>query len=298
MASDAAAETRTARRVALTGIAVSAALAVLNIVVGTIAQSTSVVATGIEFAGDVLASTIVLVGMVVAVRPADENHPYGHGRVETLAAFVVGLILAAAGVGICWNSLQNVGAHHPPPSGHAITVLVIAIAARGVMSFAKFRIGRRVRSASLVADAWNDAVDMLAASTALVAVGLAMYDSERFLAADHYGGAAVGIIVVVTGLRVLREASLELMDTMPDSVMMQAVQAAAREVPEVLGVDKARARKTGFSYHVDLHIEVDPSLSVAQSHIIAGRVRRHVRNQIAWVDDVLVHVEPASGSTS
>ena len=298
MTSDVAAETRTARRVALTGIGVSATLAVLNILVGTVAQSTSVVATGVEFAGDVLASTIVLVGMVVAVRPADANHPYGHGRIETLAAFVVGLILAAAGVGICWNSLQNVGAHHPPPSRHAITVLVIAIAARGVMSFAKFRIGRRVRSASLVADAWNDAVDMLAASTALVAVGLAMYDSDRFLAADHYGGAAVGIIVVVTGLRVLREASLELMDTMPDSVMMQAVQAAAREVPEVLGVDKARARKTGFSYHVDLHIEVDPALTVAQSHIVAGRVRRHVRDQIAWVDDVLVHVEPASGSTS
>jgi cation diffusion facilitator family transporter len=275
---------------------VGATLAVLNIVVGLAAHSTSVVATGVEFAGDVLASTIVFVGMVIAVKPADENHPYGHGRVETLAAFAVGLILVAAGIGICWNSLQNVGAHHPPPSGHAIVVLVIAIAARGVMSMAKFRVGRRVRSASLVADAWNDAVDMLAAATALSAVSLAMYDSGRFLAADHYGGAAVGVIVILTGLRVLRDASLELMDTMPDAGMLDAVRAAAGDVPEVLGVDKTRARKTGFKYHVDLHIEVDPSLTVAQSHVVAGRVRRHVRDQVAWVDDVLVHVEPAGSS--
>jgi divalent metal cation (Fe/Co/Zn/Cd) transporter len=83
---------------------------------------------------------------------------------------------------------------------------------------------------------------------------------------------------------------------MPDAVMLDAVRAAAGDVPDVLGVDKTRARKTGFKYHVDLHIEVDPSLTVAQSHVVAGRVRRHVRDQVAWVDDVLVHVEPAGSS--
>src|SRR4029079_6360849 len=135
---DAADETRTARRVALTGIAVSATLAVLNIVVGTIAQSPSVCATGVEFAGDVLASTIVLIGMIVAVKPADENHPYGHGRVETLAAFLVGVILVVGGIGICWNSLHGVGETHAPPSRAAIVVLVVAIALRGTMSVVKY----------------------------------------------------------------------------------------------------------------------------------------------------------------
>ena len=286
-------DARIGRRVALAGIAVSALLATLNIVVGIATGSTSVVATGVEFAGDVLASTVVLIGMSVAVKPADENHPYGHGRIETLAAFIVGIILVAGGAGICWNSLQAVGETHPPPSLAAIAVLVVAITLRGVMSAVKFRVGRRIQSASLIADAWNDTVDILAATAALTAVALAMYDSARFLAADHYGGFAVGLIVILTGLRVLRDASLELMDTMPSREMIERVRAAALEVPGVLGVDKSYARKTGFRYHVDLHIQVDPDLTVATSHVISGRVRAQVREQLGWVADVLVHVEPA-----
>lgn len=281
------------RRVALAGIVVSALLASLNIAVGLWARSTSVVAAGAEFAGDVLASTVVLLGLSVASRPADPEHPYGHGRVESLAAFVVGLILAAGGAGICWRSLHEVGADHPPPALAAIAVLVVAIVVRAVMASLKFRLGRRIRSSSLIADAWNDAVDILAALVALIAVALAMFDSRRFLAADHYGGFAVGIIVVLTGLRVLREASLDLMDTMPEGPMIDAVRKVAEAVPGVHGIDKSFARKTGLHYHVDLHIEVEPALTVAEAHVIAGKVRGEIRRQIDWVADVLVHVEPA-----
>ena len=284
---------RTGRRVALAGIVASALLATLNIVVGMRTHSVSVVATGLEFAGDVLASTIVVLSMIVAVKPADKDHPYGHGRVETLAALVVGLILAAGGAAICWRSLQGVGELHVPPSAAAIVVLVVAIAVRGVLSAIKFRVGRRLHSTSLVADAWNDTVDILAAAAALTAVALAMYDGSRFLAADHYGGFAVGIIMILTAVRVLRDASLELVDTMPADDKIERVRAVALEVPGVLGVDKSYARKTGFRYHVDLHIEVAPDLTVAASHAIAGEVRTRVRERLGWVADVLVHVEPA-----
>lgn len=271
---------------------VSALLATINITVGLLTGSSSVLATGVEFAGDVLASSIVLLGMIVAVKPPDSDHPYGHGRIETLAAFVVGLILAAGGLGICWNSIRAIGDQHPPPSTAAIAVLIFAGLVRSVMSAVKFRVGRRINSAALVADAFNDTVDILAAVVALTAVGLAMYDTDRFLAADHYGGFAVGIIVVLTAMRVLRDAALELMDTMPAGEMIEHVRASAAQVPGVLGVDKSYARKTGFRYHVDLHIEVDPQLTVAESHAIAGQVRSRVRDEIGWVADVLVHVEP------
>ena len=293
MARQVPSDTQIGRRVAAVGIAASALLATLNVIVGILTQSTSVVATGVEFAGDVLASTVVLLGMIVAVKPADQDHPYGHGRVETLAAFIVGLILVLGGFGICWNSLQSVGDRHLPPSSAAIVVLLVAIVLRAVMSGVKFRVGRRIRSAALVADAWNDAVDILAACAALTAVSLAMYDSGRFLAADHYGGFAVGIIVVLTGVRVLRDASLDLIDTMPGDEMMADVRTAALNVPGVSAVDKSYARKTGFKYHIDLHIEVDPELTVDAAHVIAGQVRTHVRADVGWVADVLVHVEPA-----
>lgn len=284
------------RRVAFASMAASALLAAVNIITGLVTQSSSVLATGFEFAGDVLASSIVLLGMIAAVKPADSDHPYGHGRIETLAALVVGLILAAGGVVICWNSLRAIGTHHPPPSFAAIVVLILAAAIRGVMSGVKFRVGRRINSAALVADALNDTVDIFAAVVALTAVGLAMYDAKRFLAADHYGGFAVGIIVVLTAARVLRDASLELMDTMPAAGMIEHVRASAAQVPGVLGVDKSYARKTGFRYHVDLHIEVDPALTVAESHAIAGQVRSRVRDELGWVADVLVHVEPSASA--
>jgi cation diffusion facilitator family transporter len=285
---------RTARRVTLAGMAVSGLLAGSNIIVGLLAHSTSVVATGFEFAGDVLASSIVLVGIGIAARPADENHPYGHGRFETLSAFVVGAILAVAGVTISYKSLQAIDVRHTPPGLSAAAALVAAIVLRGIMSSVKFRVGRRLRSSALVADAWNDAVDILSAMAALTAVALAAYDPVRFLAADHYGGFVVGAVVVITGIRVARDASLDLVDTMPSPELTSEILRVASSVPGVRGIDKLFARKTGLQYHIDLHIEVDPMLTVAESHAIAGHVRSTLKRELRWVADVLVHVEPTA----
>ena len=168
-----------------------------------------------------------------------------------------------------------------------------AIAIRGVMSTMKFRVGRKIQSASLVADAWNDAIDILSAVAALIAVGLTIYDPSRFLAADHYGGFAVGLVVIVTGFRVMRDTSLELMDTMPEGNFTAEVRRVALSVPGVAGVEKCFARKTGLQYHVDLHLEVDPNMTVWASHELATRVRIGICDELQWVADVLVHVEPA-----
>jgi cation diffusion facilitator family transporter len=284
---------RTARRVTLLGIGASIILATTNVTVGLLAHSTSVVATGFEFAGDVLASSIVFIGMGVAALPADENHPYGHGRFETLAAFVVGLILTSAGVIISYQSLQGIGARHVPPGASAVFALLGAIAVRSVMSVVKFRLGRRLRSSALIADGWNDAVDILSSLAALTAVALATYDPSRFLVADHYGGFVVGIVVALTGIRVARDASLELVDTMPSSDLTDEVSRVARSVAGVEGIDKVFGRKTGLQYHLDLHVEVNPTLTVAASHAIAGHVRATLKRDLPWIADVLVHVEPS-----
>ena len=284
---------RTARRVIITGIAVSTVLAAANIVVGLREHSTSVAAAGFEFAGDVLASTIVFVAMTLSARPADDDHPYGHGRIETLSAFIVGGILMLAGTLICYRSLLAVTELHAPPGRIAVVTLLAAIVLRGAMSVIKFRMGRRLRSSALVADAWNDAVDILSATAALLAVILTTYDATRFLAADHYGGFVVGIVVVLTGVRVARDASLELIDSMPTSELTEHLASIARTVPGVQGVDKLFARKTGLQYHIDLHIELHPALSVAESHAIAGRVRSTLKRDVPWVADVLIHVEPS-----
>ncbi len=283
------------RRVAAWSILASALLAAANLTIGLRAGSTSVVAAGLEFAGDVLASTFVLAGMYIAAKPADSNHPYGHGRFETIAGLIVGMILAAGGAGICYRSLQKVGEGHDPPALFAVWPLLGAIVVRSFMLAIKLRVGRRIRSSSLVADAWNDGVDILSAAAALGALGLTLHNPAEFLAADHYGGVAVGVVVTLTGFRVIRDASLELTDTMPDGGSLDEIRSVALRVPGVIAVEKCFARKTGLRYHVDLHLEVDPNSTVWESHAVAKEVRTLLSRQLDWIADVLIHVEPAPG---
>jgi cation diffusion facilitator family transporter len=154
-------------------------------------------------------------------------------------------------------------------------------------------VGRRIQSAALVADGWNDMVDILSALTALTALGLTLHDPASFLMADHFGGFAVGLIVCFTAIRVVRDTSLQLMDTMPDERLMEHIRHVTVKVPGVHGVEKCYARKTGFQYHVDLHLEVDPDMTVRESHEIAHEVRLQILEKLDWVADVLVHVEPS-----
>lgn len=273
-------------------MAVSGLLALLKITAGWIAGSMAVMADGLESAGDVLTSGVVMFGLWVAARPPDDNHPYGHGRFETLTGLAIGIALALTGLAISWRSLAGLSGPHEVPASWAVWPLVISIAAKSGLSVFKFRAGRRIGSSALIADAWNDSVDILSGAVALAAVGLTLHDPARFLTADHWGGFAIGLIVIVLGLRLMREASLHLMDTMPSDRRMRLIRAAALTVPGALAVEKCFARKTGLRYHVDLHLEVDPELTVRLSHSLAEQVRNRIKDELPWVADVLVHVEP------
>jgi len=280
-----------ARRVALASIGVSAVLAVVKIVVGLSANSVALVSDGLESTADFFTSGLVLAGLWVASKPADEDHPYGHGRFETLTGLAIGLMLVAAGTGICLRALEHRNDQHAPAL-YAIWPLAGSILLKSILSAAKFRFSRRIGSAGLKADAWNDFVDILSGSVALIAVLLAVFVPQKMSAADHYGGFLIGLIVIFIGLRVARETVLQLMDTMPDEGQMAQIRDAAMRVDGALGIEKCFARKTGLRYHVDLHLEVDPDLTVRASHEIATDVKHAIKNELDWVEDVLVHVEP------
>ena len=280
------------RRIAITSMLVSAGLAAAKITIGLRAHSTATVSDGVESAGDVLASGLVLLGLIIAAKPPDSEHPYGHGRLETLSALAVGMLLVATGVLIAFESLHLTHGSSHAPSAYAVWPLIASIVIKSVMSAAKWRYGRRIQSSGLVADAWNDTVDILSGTTALIGLGLTLLDPQKFSAADRIGGSAVGVIVVFLGIRVVRDTMLQLMDTMPDPEAMDRIRMAGLTVPGVLGIEKCFARKTGLKWHVDLHLEVDPAMTVYDSHEIATQVKEKIRSEVDWVADVLVHVEP------
>ena len=284
---------QTGQRVAAAGMIVSGLLSVLKVVVGLAGHSTAVVADGLESGGDVFASGLVLLALILAPKPADENHPYGHGRVEILTGLLIGLVLTAGGTLICYLSFEHLGQPRLPLAAYVVWPLAISLVAKTGLAGFKFHYGRKLKSAALTADAWNDSMDTVSATAALIAVGLTLADPVRHLDADRYGGMVVGLIVISAGARVAWDTSLQLMDTMPDDELMKQIREAASGVPGVRGVEKCYARKTGLRYHVDLHLEVDPALTVRQSHQIAHEVRQRVVATLDWVADVLVHVEPA-----
>jgi cation diffusion facilitator family transporter len=202
-------------------------------------------------------------------------------------------VLFSAGIAISFHAIYAVHDVTRAPAAYAIGPLIVSIFAKLYMVRYKYSTARRILSAALMADAANDGIDALSGFVALVAVSVTLYDPIRFLRADHYGAFGVGLIVTFTGARVIRETGMQLMDTMPDAHMMKLIREVAGSVPGVDGVEKCFARKTGLKYHVDLHLEVDPDMTVRDSHDIAQRVREEVRDQLNWVADVLVHVEPA-----
>jgi cation diffusion facilitator family transporter len=286
---------REGQRIALIGMAISAGLAALKISVGLLGSSNSLLADGFESAGDVLSSGMVFIGLVLAAKPADSNHPYGHGRAEILSGLGLGMILFLAGAAISVHGLLGAGDVTGPPRTFTILPLVLSTLIKLTMMRVKFNAGRRMGSASLVADAYNDGIDMLSGLAAMAALGLTLWNPGRFPLADHYGGFVVGLIMMFTGVRVARDTGLQLMDTMPDQSLMNKVRSVALTVDGVAGVEKCYARKTGLQYHVDLHLEVDPRVSVLVGHEIASRTREKIKEELAWVADVLVHVEPAPG---
>jgi len=279
------------RKIAIVGMTVSGLLAIVKIVGGTIAGSAAVRADGFESSADVFSSGLVLIGLTLAARPADKNHPYGHGRVEILTGLLLGFCLFAAGCFIAWHGLNGATELHVP-AAWAVWPLLVSISAKLGLGLAKYRHGKQIGSSSLLADAANDGMDIISGSVALTALMLTLENPERFPRADQWGAFGVGLIVVVASIRVMQQTSLHLMDTMPDDQSMRHIREVAMTVDDVRGVEKCFARKTGLKYHVDLHLEVDPETSVRIAHEIAQAVRDKIRQEVDWVADVLVHVEP------
>jgi cation diffusion facilitator family transporter len=280
------------RRIALISMAVGTGLAVSKILVGTHVGSDAITSDGLEASGDVLSSCIVYAGLWLASRPPDVEHPYGHGRYETLAGLAVGAILLLAGAAIFWHGLSPHNSANAFPA-YSLYPLLAAVVVKVCLFITKFRVGRQIASLSLEADAWHDLTDLLATGIALVAVVLTLIDAQRFHAADHVGAMIIGILICILSFQVVHRAVAQLVDTMPDAAKMAEVRETALLVPGALGIEKCFARRTGLRFHVDLHLEVDPNLTVRESHEIATQVRITIKEQLPWVADVLVHVEPA-----
>jgi cation diffusion facilitator family transporter len=280
-------------RATFTGMAANTLLAGGKFAAGILGHSHALVADAVESLTDVFSSLAVWRGLVVAAEPADEDHPYGHGKAEPIAAAGVSVLLIAVAGWIVVHALQAMSAAPMVPAPFTLIALVAVIAIKeGLFRFVD-REGTSVDSPAVTADAWHHRSDVLTSLAAAVGITVALIGGKEYAIADKIAALAAAAMIIWNGWSLLRRALDELMDAAPGSKVVGRVRGIAEAVAGVEAIEQCRVRKMGYQYYVDMHVEVDPQMTVQHSHEIAHDVKNKVREQIPRVRDVLIHIEPA-----
>ncbi len=285
-------------RATFLGMLVNTFLAAGKLTAGVLGNSHALVADAIESLADIVSSVVVWRGVVVASEPADEDHPYGHGKAEPIAAAIVSGMLLLAAVGIAAKSAQAIASaqSHGPRPFTLLVLIAVVIVKESLFRFVAGEAGS-VESTAIRADAWHHRSDAITSLAAAVGISVSLIGGQGYAAADDVAAIAGAGIIGWNGWSLLRPALRELMDASPNREIIEEIRRTAGSIPGVENVEKCIVRKMGHRYFVDMHVEVAPEMTVQQGHEIAHQVKDRVRERLPAVRDVLVHVEPAARSS-
>jgi len=280
-------------RLALFGMIVNLVFAAAKIFGGLIGNAYVLIADGIESALDIAGSLIIWGGLKFAARPPDETHPYGHGKAEPIAAVVVAVGVLAAALGLAIESVREIRTPHHGPAPFTLGILIVVIVVKEILFRYVNRVGRDVESTAVQTDAWHHRSDALTSAAAFIGITAALIGGRGWESADDWAALFACCVIAANGVRLLRPALYEIMDTAPRGEIVDRVRDAAAAVPGVIEIEKCFVRKMGLSFYVDLHVGVDARITVREGHDIAHEVKRAIQETDRRIADVLVHVEPA-----
>ena len=283
-------------RATFAGLAVNVTLAAAKLLAGFFGHSQALIADAVESLADIFSSIIVWRGLVVAETPPDEDHPYGHGKAEPLAAAAVSVMLLLAAGLIAYHSLRGIIAPRVPPSAWTLLVLVGVIALKEMLFRFVLRAAEHLKSPAVEADAWHHRSDAFTSAAAFIGISIAVIGGKGYENADNWAALAAACVIALNGWRLLRPAFNDLMDRSPDYEIIEQIEKIAATIPGVDRVEKCFVRKMGYRLYADMHVEVHPEMTVMRSHEIAHAVKDKVRAEIPAVSDVLVHIEPRRGA--
>jgi cation diffusion facilitator family transporter len=275
------------------GIIVNCILALTKGVAGVVGHSYALVADAIESASDIVTSGVVAFGFRMAGKPADENHPYGHGKFEPLSAAVVALVLFCAAIVIAVESVKEILTPHHAPAPFTLGVLVVVILVKEILFRSVLKAGETISSTALKTDAWHHRADAITSLGAFVGISIALIGGPGYESADDFAALIASVIIATNACLLIRPALLELIDTAPDPELISRVRAVAEQVSGVLGTHKCQVRKLGVDYFVDLDVLCNPDLTIREGHEIAHDVGERLHAAFPQVRKALVHVEPS-----
>jgi cation diffusion facilitator family transporter len=282
---------REVRKVTVVGGVVDLLLGIVKIVVGMTGNSQALLADGVHSLSDLATDFLVLFAAKHSHREADEEHPYGHGRIETVATVILGVALALVAIGICYDALHRM--REPDLLGHpgmlALLVALVSVASKEIIYHYTVRAARRLRSNMLHANAWHSRSDAISSIVVVIGVAGTMYG---FTYLDAIAAAAVGLMIAKIGWDLLWKSLQELIDTSLEEDKVAAIRSAILGVAGVRALHMLRTRRSGSDALVDVHILVDPGLSVSEGHMIGEHVRTRLIGEMDDVSDVTVHIDP------
>jgi cation diffusion facilitator family transporter len=270
-------------------------LAAVKAIAGIAGNSYALIADAIESTSDIASSLIVLGGIKIASKPADETHPYGHGKAEPISAAIVAIALLTAAVGIAIESVREIAIPHHAPAPFTLAVLVGVVVLKETLFRYVFRAGQETHSTAIKTDAWHHRSDAITSMAAFIGILVALIGGKGYESADDYAALFASCIIAFNGYRMFLPAFHEIMDAAPPAEIERGVRESALAVHGVSSLDKCFVRKMGLEYYVDLHVMVAGEMSVREGHRIAHEVKDSIRAWNPKVSDVLIHIEPAGG---
>ena len=283
---------QTAIKTTYFSIAGNTALAIIKWLTGYFGNSYALIADAIESTSDIFSSLLVLFGLKYASKPADENHPYGHGRAEPLVTFVVVAFLVTSATIIAYDSIKNITTPHDLPKSYTLYILGAIILWKEASFQFVIRKSKQSNSSSLRADAWHHRSDAITSITAFIGISIALIFGKGYESADDWAALFASGFILYNSYFIFRPALGEIMDENLYDELVDKIRQISLTVEGVVGTEKCFIRKTGMTYHVDLHATVDANLSVKVGHDISHKLKDVLRQEIPELGNVLIHVEP------
>ena len=284
-------------KVTIVGTIVNALLVAIKFVAGILGRSSALVADAVHSLTDFISDIIVLIFVKISGKPRDAEHGYGHGKFETLATLIIGVLLAAAGIGLLingagqvWDSLH--GTALPEPTWLALAVAVVSIVSKEILYRYTVKEGKRLKSDAVIANAWHHRSDAISSLGTMAGIGGAMFFGEKWRILDPLAAMAVSFFIIKAGYDIIKPAINELLEASLSKEQTDEITDLIRSVDGVEGLHNLRTRKIGNAIAIDVHVKMDGDLRLVEAHEIATRIEQAIRARFGKNSTIYVHMEP------
>jgi cation diffusion facilitator family transporter len=274
----------------IVGLIVNGLLVIFKFVLGVLGHSQAMVADAVHSLSDQFATTITYVALKISDKPADKNHPYGHGNIEIIVSWLVAISLLVTGAYLGYRAVHSmIYAHYTRPNMFALWAAVISIVLNEFLYRYTIYVGKLLRSPVLKANAYDHRSDALTSVGALLGIAGAIY---KFPVLDAVAGLIISVFVIRMGINIIKEASAIVMHAAPSQELTDDIKKIIKQMPEIKYFHKLRIHPIGRKHFMDISIEVDKNLTVTQGHEIASTLRIAIVKKFPHFEDVIIHIEP------